>query len=85
MTGNKGEKRESLNILEKVGNYSGLLDKLNTEEKVRKLSFYQFGLSLIFLIQILTIFYRLVLSAITRISCDANHCNYNSSPEFLML
>lgn len=33
MTGNKGEKRESLNILEKVGNYSGLLDKLNTEEK----------------------------------------------------
>jgi hypothetical protein len=32
MTGNEGEKRESLNILEKVGMYEGLLDKICTDK-----------------------------------------------------
>ena len=35
MTGNQGEKRESLNILEKVGMYEGLLDKICTDKMVR--------------------------------------------------
>ena len=30
-TGNLGEKRESLNILDKVGKNKGLLEKLSTE------------------------------------------------------
>jgi hypothetical protein len=34
VTGNLGEKRESLNILEKVGFYDGLFDKICTEKKV---------------------------------------------------
>ena len=34
VTGNIGEKRESLNILEKVGLYDGLFDKICTDKKV---------------------------------------------------
>ena len=33
---NDGEKRESLNILEKVGMYEGLLDKICTEKMVSR-------------------------------------------------
>ena len=32
VTGNIGEKRESLNILEKVGMYDGLVDKICTDK-----------------------------------------------------
>lgn len=82
---NEGEKRESLIILEKVGLYEGLLNKLCTEKMVRTLTKPSFDyFTSLFAVFLISIMFRRVSLEIAKMSSAAKHCNYNSNIGFLI-